>query len=90
MRYRVTDLFSREDTNVVTAARPDAVAPRYVLVGRGDLFSGGARSARSTAATSGISAAIPAADSIGMRHRRDHARPIRRHAEVCEFSAPAR
>ena len=23
-----------------------------------------------------------------MRHRRDHARPIRRHAEVCEFQLP--
>ncbi len=57
---------------------------------RGGSFGGGARSARSTATTSGNSAAIPAADSIGMRHRRDHARLIRRHAEVCECSAPAR
>jgi len=56
----------------------------------GDLFSGGAGSARSTATISGVSAAVPATDPIGMRHRRDHARPIRRHAEVCECSAPAR
>src|SRR6476660_5331234 len=38
MRYALTDLFSREDTNVVTAA-PDAVCASLCISRAGDLFS---------------------------------------------------